>query len=91
MDKHELKSFFDESYKVQEALENLPYRDAAPALEALKQMQDIIGEAELPGGYYGCCMGCDEIKGHDEMVNCGHEDLCRDCADGLEQSKAATA
>lgn len=82
MSRDEIKSFFDESTKVQFALNALPYRDAVPALGALEVMRDLIGE-QLPGGYYGSCIGCDELKGQDEMVNCGDEDLCKTCADRM--------
>lgn len=89
MTRDDIKAFFEESTKVQFALNALPYRDAVPAFKALEEMRGIVGE-QLPGGYYGTCIGCEEVKGEDEMVDCGDENLCKTCADSAAAFAAAT-
>lgn len=79
MTRDEISAFFGEAARVEFALNALPYRDAVPAMRALQDMRDLVGE-QLPGGYYGKCIGCEEVKGEDEMVNCGDENLCTECA-----------
>ncbi len=88
MTRDEIQAFFEESGKVEKALGGLTHRDAVPALRALQDMRDIVGE-QLPGGYYGTCMGCDEVKGDDEMVSCGDEMLCTGCVKQAEEQYAA--
>lgn len=88
MDRDAIESFFEEAKKVRLALEHLPWRQAVPAMRALDEMRDLIGE-ELPGGHYGKCIGCGDIKGNDEMVSAGDEDLCRDCYAAADKVPAA--
>lgn len=88
MTRDDIKSIFNEAAKVEKALGGLPHRDAKPALQAVQGILDIVGE-ELPGGYGGTCMGCEEVKGLDEMVSCGDEDFCRTCADQMAKEFAA--
>ncbi len=78
MDRDEIKAFMGLSVMVEHALNALPYRDALPAIQKLGEMRDLVGE-QLPGGYFGSCAGCDEVKGFDEMVSGGDEWLCQDC------------
>lgn len=78
MTRTEIEAFFDEAAKLEEALGGMIHREAAPALKALDEMRGLVGE-ELPGGYYGKCIGCEEVMGNDEMVRCGDEDLCTSC------------
>lgn len=88
MTRDEIKSFFNESEIVESALGHLPYREARPALAALTSMLEIVG-GTLPGGYYGTCISCDEVKGIDEMVACGDESLCSICIEVHRKSEAA--
>lgn len=83
MARDEIEAFFGEAAKVEFALNALPYRDAVPAMRALNDMRNLVGD-QLPGGYYGKCIGCDEMKGEDEMVSCGDENLCKTCVEKAE-------
>lgn len=78
MTRDDLKAFFDLAEKVGNALEALPYRDAVRPLHDLQEMRGIVGE-QLPGGYCGTCPHCEEVKGEDEMVDCGDERFCQSC------------
>jgi hypothetical protein len=49
-------------------------------LSSLQEMTDIVGD-QLPGGYCGTCPQCEEVKGEDEMVDCGDERICQSCVD----------
>lgn len=80
MTRDELKAFFELVGSVNEALRDLPHRDAEPAMQSLQEMSDIVGE-QLPGGYCGLCPHCEEVKGEDEMVDCGDERICQSCID----------
>lgn len=87
MTRDELKAFFELVGKVGDALADLPHRAAMPALSALQEMSDIVGE-QLPGGYCGECPHCQDVKGEDEMVDCGDERICQICVDQWEKEKA---
>lgn len=80
LSRDEIASIHDAANRAQRAVEQLPYAEARKAITALDEIREIAGE-HLPGGYYGPCIGCDELKGQDEMVGCGDEDLCADCCD----------
>lgn len=80
MNRDELKAFFALVEKIGDALGGLPHRDAVPALRSLQEMTDIVGE-QLPGGYCGTCPQCEDVKGEDEMVDCGDERICQSCVD----------
>jgi hypothetical protein len=90
MSREEITAYFKLSAVLAEDIKALPYRDAANALDRLKEMADIVGE-QLPGGYIGECLHCDEAKGEDEMVDCGDEKLCSDCVDAWDKSEARAA
>lgn len=78
MTREEISDIFNEVKKLHNAVAALPHRDALGAIAAINAIADIIGE-HLPGGFYGRCISCEEIKGNDEMVSCGDENLCTDC------------
>lgn len=79
MTRDEIKSFFNLSDQIESAVGGMPYNAAKTLLGALNEMRSLVGE-QLPGGYYGTCIGCEEVKGEDEMVSCGDENLCGVCA-----------
>lgn len=78
MTRDQIKSLYELGSKVTEALSALPYRDAAPAMRALDEMLEVVSD-DLPGGYYGNCIFCEEVKGEDEMVDYGDERICTAC------------
>lgn len=80
MTREEMKAYFEASSEVLEALKGLPFRDAAVPIGALLEMGELVGQS-LPGGYFGECPHCEEVKGQDEMVDFGDERICRSCAD----------
>jgi hypothetical protein len=83
-----MKAFFDLAWKVGDALASLPYRDAVGPLHDLQEMRDIVGE-ELPGGYAGTCPHCEEVKGEDELVDCGDERICQTCVAAWDEKAKA--
>ena len=85
MTRDEIAAFFNESAKIEKAIGKMLYIDAVPTLAALTEMRNLVGE-QLPGGYYGRCIGCEEVKGEDEMVSFGDENLCTDCAKRLSNA-----
>lgn len=77
----ELADAYEIISEVEQAVQSLPYRDAHPVIARLNELRDMIGES-LPGGYFGACPICGEIRGHDEMVAGDDFDICKECADG---------
>ena len=90
MTRDEIKAFFEEANKVERFIEGLVFREARPAMLALEEMRGLVGE-QLPGGYAGTCIGCEEVKGQDEMVDCGDEELCTECVARYQKDAASKA
>jgi hypothetical protein len=87
MTRDEIQAFFEESEKVEKAIGKMLYVDAVPTLAALTEMRNLVGE-QLPGGYYGKCIGCEEVKGEDEMQSCGDEMMCLSCIEQWNKEAA---
>lgn len=88
MKRDQIKALFDASYKVERALEALPYKDARAAMSELNEMRALVAE-QLPGYEYAECQHCNEAKGIDEMQSCGDETMCSQCFDDFQKSAAA--
>lgn len=89
MTRDEMKAFLELSRTISSAVQFLPYREALPALNAIQEMAFLVTQ-DLPGGYAGECPQCEEIKGEDELVDCGDERICQSCVDEWEKKYAAT-
>ena len=79
MTRDQIKGVMDAAKKVAKALEELPYRKACDGLRELETVCALVAE-QLPGHEYAECGHCEEAKGVDEMVDCGDENMCTQCA-----------
>lgn len=78
MTRDQIKAILELADKVVEALEVLPYRDAVGPIQSLSEIVDIVSEP-LPGHEAVICGQCDEVRGIDEMQDCGDERFCTTC------------
>lgn len=90
MTREEIDSVMDSLANLDKKVEALPYLDAVEALRAIQEVRDLIGE-QLPGGYYGRCLHCEEVKGEDEMQDCGDERICAACVKRWEDDERNAA
>ena len=70
--------------ELDKGVQSLPYREARPLIARISELRGIIGMS-LPGGYYGACPNCGEVKGHDEMISLGDVDFCEECAPPIDR------
>lgn len=91
MTREEAEAVIKAAVKIGDLVEEIPHKIARKILDATKEITEIVGYDAFPGGYYGCCIMCEEPKGQDEMHSCGDEDVCGDCLERWQKDEQARA
>ena len=82
LDRSAIRRILEFTDKVDQALCDVPYRLAVPALDAVQSIRNIV-TADLPGGYIGLFKSCREMITGDENFTIGDGFfLCANCAKG---------
>lgn len=88
MTRDQIKECLNIMNRIDTAARGMVYSEGARVIQDLKELTDLICE-DLPGHEPAICPNCEELKGIDEMQDCGDERICTDCVARWEKESAA--